>query len=190
MTDTIKNPLVIATDTLKAALACASTEQSRYYLNGVYVDPMGYIVSTDGHRMFIAKYELTPGIGFDGFIIPSTVLKRVLTGNKQVVIELTNGHIDRQRYEPIDGTYPDWRRVVPGMDPSNVAAQFNPAYVGDMGKIAKLLGSKSGSAVIHHNGDGPAGVTFGGREDCFAVIMPLRPAKDAPTWADLRGIID
>lgn len=188
MTDTIKNPLIIATDTLKAALACASTEQARYYINGVYVDPMGYIVATDGHRMFVAKYELTPGIGFDGFIIPSAILKRVLTGNKALMIEITNGHIDGQRYEPIDGSFPDWRRVVP-TDLSGVTAHFNPAYVGDLAKLAKLLGDRGGNAQIQHNGDGPAGVTFH-RADCFAVLMPLRPSTDHPAWMDVRCIID
>lgn len=40
--------------------------------------------------------------------------------------------------EPIDCTYPDFKRVVPEKISGDVA-QFNPVYVGEFGKIAKLV---------------------------------------------------
>lgn len=197
-------PLFIDTDILRAAHICACDDGHRYYISGVYIDPQGYVVSTDGHRLFCARFDLMAGpdgtrlkdqpIGFGGFIIPRDILKRVLTGNKQRVIELTSDVIDGQRYMPIDGTFPDWRRVVPGDELSGVTAQFNPDYVADMGKIGKLLtGAGKGTlrATIHHNGDAPAGVTFGDYTDAFGVLMPIRAnmsGKDSD-WKTARSIV-
>ena len=82
MTDTTTTAfaLPVPAAMLRAALICASTEQVRYYLNGVYVDPKGYLVSTDGHRAFIGKIELSGAPAFDGWIIPRDAIKRALTG--------------------------------------------------------------------------------------------------------------
>ena len=87
--------------------------------------------------------------------------------------------------EPVDGTFPDWTRAIPSREPSGVVAQFNPAYVADMGKIGTLLtGNRSGNlAHFHHNGDGPCGVTFPGCDDAFAVLMPVRASHTTEDWA-------
>jgi hypothetical protein len=52
-------------------------------------------------------------------------------------------------------------------------AQFNPTYVGDMGKVCKAL-TGAGKPVIHHMGGNPSMVTFPGREDLFCLLMPMR----------------
>lgn len=47
---------------LLGALSCASKEETRYYLNGVFVhrvEDRVRMVATDGHRMFIASYQPT-----------------------------------------------------------------------------------------------------------------------------------
>lgn len=182
MTDTT---LTVPTDRLRAALICASTEQIRYYLNGVYVDPKGYLVSTDGHRLFCGKLDL-PGDSncepdsFGGWIIPRDTLKRALQGYKAAMIEISPTRVGDIACQPIDGTFPDWRRVIPSAwTASGAAAQFNPDYVADMGKIGVLLSGKRKSdsgltAHIHHNGEGPAGVTFPDVPDAYAVLMPIR----------------
>jgi hypothetical protein len=49
---------------------------------------------------------------------------------------------------------------------------FNHAYIGDLAKMGKILG---GSSMLHPtSASNPALVTFGEREDCFAVLMPVR----------------
>ena len=48
----------IPTDVLRAALVCVSTEETRYYLRGVHVEPDAddvVLVSTDGHRLFCGR---------------------------------------------------------------------------------------------------------------------------------------
>jgi hypothetical protein len=91
----------------------------------------------------------------------------------------------------VDGRFPDWRRVVPA-SADGIPAQFSPEYVGSFGKVGELLGgkSKSISAVIHHNGNGAALVTFPGSA-AVGVIMPMRVGSEAgpvahpglPAWA-------
>ncbi|MGR9066982.1 hypothetical protein ACP6ES_07685 [Klebsiella quasipneumoniae] len=38
-----------------SALTCAGVKDVRYYLNGLFFDPEGFIVGTDGHRLFCGK---------------------------------------------------------------------------------------------------------------------------------------
>jgi DNA polymerase-3 subunit beta len=184
---TTTTAIEVPTATLKAALLCASTEKVRYYLNGVYVDPKGFIVSTDGHRLFCGKIDLADVPAFDGWIICRDVLKRALTGYKAETITIAPDRVGSILCQPIDGIFPDWRRAVP-TELSGETAQFNPAYVADMGKIGEILfgrGKPVLSAHIHHNGESPAGVTFPTCDDAFAVLMPIRSGHTDPcdAWA-------
>ena len=84
----------------------------------------------------------------------------------------------------IDGTFTDWKRVIPSAPesvPSEKCAQFNPAYIGDFGKFAAAMGLDSKCATIAYtNYNDPHGVTFGPVK-AFGVIMPLRDS--GPLWA-------
>lgn len=187
--------LNVPADTLRAALIAASTEQVRYYLNGVYVDPKGYLVSTDGHRLFCAKLDLTDVPPFDGWIMSREALKRALTGYKAQTINICPNRIGDIACSPVDGNYPDWRRVVPNADLSGETAQFNASYIADLAKMGALMIGKKGkdsgmTYYLHHNGNGPAGVTFPGCEDAFAVLMPYRTKAEAGDWAARRTLID
>jgi hypothetical protein len=75
---------------------------------------------------------------------------------------------------PIDGAFPDVSRVIPsGRNSGNVAA-FNPLYLADIGKAAKILGAGVNDFHLDHNGGDPAMVTFGGTGAAFAIVMPYR----------------
>ncbi len=182
----------IPTDVLRAALVCVSTEETRYYLRGVHVEPDAddvVLVSTDGHRLFCGRCPLPPAGAITPakpFIVPTDAIKKALTGYKGLAIQLertgdvwTLGDVT---FKPVDGTFPDWRRVAPTQktisEDLGKIAQFNPAYVADMGKVAKAIAPTTRGAValpiIHHMGSGPAFVTFPGREDLFALLMPMR----------------
>ena len=175
--------MLIATDLLKAALLCASTEQSRYYLNGVYLSTTGHMVTTDGHRMFVARLTERPAADV---IIPLADVQAALklAGARCKDIDVTGDRIGQIAYTPVDGTFPDWRRVVPtgeetssGKPEDNAAhVHFNHAYIGDLAKMGKHLG---GPSMLHPTSAGnPALVTFGERADCFAVLMPMRRTLD------------
>lgn len=185
--------MLISTDLLKAALLCVSSEETRYYLKGVHLSTSGHMVTTDGHRLFCAK--LSEAVSAD-VIIPLDSVKAALklAPKKAATIELNGNTIGGVTFTPVDGTFPNWKAVIPPVDgykpgEDTSPAHFNPDYIYDLGQMARALGSKSGCGFrIHawHN-ESPHGVTFG-RSDCFAVIMPMRQQSEMTSWADARAI--
>ena len=186
--------MLIPTDLLKAALLCASTEETRYYLKGVHLSTSGHMVTTDGHRLFCAKLaETVPA----DVIIPTETVKAALklAGKRAETIELNGNTLGGVVFQPVDGTFPNWKAVIPPVDgfkpgDDTTPAHFNPDYIYDLGQMARALGSKTGTAFRIHAWDSasPHGVTFSGRDDCFAVIMPMRQAADATPWNVARAI--
>ncbi|MEM7695715.1 MAG: DNA polymerase III subunit beta [Pseudomonadota bacterium] len=108
-----------------------STEETRYYLNGIYVHaaetddgPRLRAVATDGHRLAQAQIEAPAGSeGMPGVIIPrKTVgeLQRLVDDpDTMLKVELSDTKI-RVSFagvvltsKLIDGTFPDYDRVIP-----------------------------------------------------------------------------
>jgi DNA polymerase-3 subunit beta len=108
-----------------------STEETRYYLNGIFfhtLDVSGTTalraVATDGHRL--ARVEMAAPQGSEsmpGVIIPrkavAEIVKLVEDGGENVEIELSSAKI-RLTFggvvltsKLIDGTFPDYQRVIP-----------------------------------------------------------------------------
>ena len=171
--------MLIATDLLKAALYCASTEETRYYLRGVHLNTSGHMVTTDGHRLFCAKLAEAPATDV---IIPLADVQAALklAGARCQEIEVTADKIGQIQFTPVDGTFPEWRRVIPTgeetpsdkPDDNAARAHFNHAYIGDLAKMGKAL---AGASMLHPtSASNPCLVTFGEREDCLAVLMPMR----------------
>jgi hypothetical protein len=185
--------MLIPTDLLKAALFCASNEESRYYLRGVHLSTSGHMVTTDGRRLFCAK--LAEAVPTD-VIIPLDTVKAALklAPKKADTIELNGNTLGGVVFTPVDGTFPDWRRIIPAADGyangDGKPAHFNPDYIYDLGQMSRALGSKTGTAFKIHGWDSgsPHGVTFAGRDDCFAVIMPMLNDGDVTPWATARAI--
>ncbi len=75
---------------------------------------------------------------------------------------------------PIDGKYPDWRRIVPASTSGEIA-QFNADYVSGFGDVCKLLGGSYGP-YINHNGGAPAVIT--NLPGALGILMPLRVDGD------------
>lgn len=183
--------MLIPTDLLKAALICASQEESRYYLRGIHLSTTGHLVTTDGHRMFVARLAERPAADV---IVPYADVQAALklAGARAQEIEVTPERIGQIAYTPVDGTFPDWRRVVPTGDelPSDKPedqpgrVHFNHAYIGDLAKMGKILG---GSSMLHPvSASHPCLVTFGEREDCLAVLMPMRRGTDPVHGANVK----
>jgi hypothetical protein len=179
--------MLIATDILKAALLCASQEESRYYLRGVFLSTTGHLVTTDGHRMYVARLNDRPAADV---IIPASDVAAALklAGSRAQEIEVTGDRIHSIAYRPVDGTFPDWRRVVPtgeetpsGANDGAEHVHFNNRYIGDFERMADILCGKGklGQSVLHPvTASAPCLVTFGERADCFGVIMPVRHKAD------------
>src|SRR5438105_3484304 len=108
-----------------------STEQTRYYLNGIYLHTAGSgkaqtlrAVATDGHRL--AQFDLPlpeRAAGMPGIIVPrktvGEVQRLIEDSQAEVTVELSQGKIRFTLGDVvltsklIDGTFPDYSRVIP-----------------------------------------------------------------------------
>jgi DNA polymerase-3 subunit beta len=109
-----------------------STEETRYYLNGIYIHTveadgvtMLRAVATDGHRLARAEIPAPAGaVGMPGIIVPRKTVSEILKlvsdkPEDEVAIALSAAKI---RFtlgtvvltsKLIDGTFPDYNRVIP-----------------------------------------------------------------------------
>lgn len=182
---------------LKAAAVAASKEETRYYLKGVCLqadEKSGVIlIATDGHLLLAFRQSETWEGEPINVIIPGDVIASIKLHKYHDKGELTQDG-DRWSLEyagapgitfrMIDGTFPDWRRIVPN-EYDGRQATFNPKYYGDFAKVAKVLDKSENCVSINHNGGDPALVSFGSDVDGFGVIMPLRNRENVtkPEWA-------
>ena len=108
-----------------------STEETRYYLNGIYLHaidvdgrPVLRAVATDGHRLARVDTAAPQGsLGMPGVIVPrkavAEIQKLLEDGDSEVQIELSATKIRVAAAEVvltsklIDGTFPDYQRVIP-----------------------------------------------------------------------------
>jgi hypothetical protein len=185
---------------LKAVALCASTEQTRYYLNGVCLQPdltPGHIimVATDGHKMLVARQEIGDGdqLAAD-IIIPSEIIAKIkLSKRGDNIASLAIGEEAAAHcrldfadgtsagFKAIDGSFPEWRRVVP-KEVDGKTAQFNTAYLDTFRKAGEL--AEAGVPYFLHNGCGPAVVRFS-FDRVFGIVMPLGTSRDENKPAEL-----
>jgi len=192
---------------LKATAIAASTEQTRYYLNGVCIEhsPNGPIfIATNGHMLIAStqKWLVENPATFAPVIIPMSLIKRIKINRKIEQATMTIEHKEggailisiyyagaTYAENSIDGTFPDWRRVLPQSGDGTVS-QYNPAYLADFAEAGRVLaGGKCDVAVaISYNGSSPALVRFWHEDNpvqSFGVLMPLRtnPVMESPpSW--------
>jgi DNA polymerase-3 subunit beta len=108
-----------------------STEETRYYLNGIYLHaarsdevPVLRAVATDGHRLARVEMPLPDGAGD----MPGVIIPRKTVGEVRKLMDDVTGQIDLSLSDTklrfafdnvvltsklIDGTFPDYERVIP-----------------------------------------------------------------------------
>lgn len=180
--------LSIRVSDLQAALTCAAVKDIRSYLNGVYMEyiPNGdggtlTFVGTDGHALFVGT---APAVFDDGeqsapfwMTIPADTVKAACKSKMPCVTlaDMPDGRytLADTVFAPLDGKYPDFRRVVPdrvsgeiGNYDGDLLARAQKAlnfYFQSKGKLFKLTqGGKNGCAVM-----------AGNSRDACVVIMPF-----------------
>ncbi len=174
MTITNMNPSLFL-----AAAAFASTEQTRYYLRGVYVQHAAggglLYTATDGHRLFHA-HDMNATMDGDNRIVGIEKPKFTAAWFKVDSLNWDDGILsaaDKSLLLPaleVDGSFPDYTRIIPSK-PSGDLAHFNYSYLGEVEQVAKK--SNLGAIFVHHNGGDPALITFQ-TSAAVAVLMPLR----------------
>jgi DNA polymerase-3 subunit beta len=160
---------VLAAEALAGAIKrvqfAISTEETRYYLNGIYLHhaenqvgiPSLRLVATDGHRLSLAELPAPEGSAAlpSGLIIPRKAVTEILRMAEEaggdIAIAGSSGKLTveaggtRLVTKLIDGTYPDYARVIPRANACSVvleAAEF-AAAVDRVGTVA----SEKGRAV-------------------------------------------
>lgn len=117
----------------EATMLAISTEETRYYLNGVYLHvateygaPILRMVATDGHKLSRHNLPSVEGMAQDwGVIVPRAVVEflyglvkakhapaevRVIVNTSKVRFQLGNVDVIAKM---VDGTFPDYQRVIP-----------------------------------------------------------------------------
>jgi DNA polymerase-3 subunit beta len=158
-----------------------STEETRYYLNGIYLhtaesgkQPVLRAVATDGHRLAQAEVPLPKGAaGMPGVIVPrKTVheLQRLIEGSGDTVrigvsatkIRFELGSVTLTS-KLIDGSFPDYGRVIPKNNDKELVvdnAQFKSAVdrvstvASERGRAVKLSLSKDKLVLSVNNPEG------------------------------------
>lgn len=162
-----------------------STEETRYYLNGVYVHADTFegvdelrFVATDGHRLALQRMPRPEGTtDMPGVIVPRLTVKTVVAELKRKSIAATTRveiGTTRIRFtigaseitsKVIDGTFPDYQRVIPrpserrGVVNAKVfaaAIKTVSAMLTERGRAVKLDMAETGITVSARNPDAGA----------------------------------
>lgn len=195
----------------RLAYRAVSTEQTRYYLNGVHIAPHpqegAFLVSTDGHRMIVihdpkgvaggavivklprfALAECKPQkmFGITHRLVVNTELdsatvEKITPDNKKVGAEPKVENVLTVHKVIIDGTFPEWQRVVPSAPENPARSQptaFNPAYLRDWSalgmEISKTIGGSGALHIALSDGVSPVIVRYASADNIFGIQMPLR----------------
>lgn len=131
-----------------------STEETRYYLNGVHLhtaDGNVRAVSTDGHRL--AKVDSDIAAEIPGIIIPRktvTLIRGLLDdGNANVNISETKIRVDLGHTvvtsKLIDGAFPDYTRIIPSEH--NTEVRVSASDVKQAAALVSLVSGEKTKAV-------------------------------------------
>jgi len=192
-------------ESLKAVFPFVSTEETRYYLNGVFFTE-GLLVAMDGRVMAVVKPTGAVG-GAEDFILPSAVIRAVLQvkphktkmpvfveidDEKKTVSVLHQFEDDPDLilasipYKPVEGTFPDWRRVFPaygkGCTYQGRATSFNLKYLALFQSFGDLV-----AFYPNIDPEGPMLVRAMTKDfDAVGLIMPWRHSEPesgvVPEW--------
>ena len=166
---------------LQAAALAASTDKSRFHLNGVFFqecEDYSRFVATDGQRMHITTHR-ADDVTIDetatpirSFIIPSqtiTAFSKIIKAtyprladddllfkseSDQIRISLACNPEPSLLFTPVGGTFPDYRRVIPNesaYDNGSPIACYNYEFLNDFGKAGKLLFETKTKGLIIKN---------------------------------------
>lgn len=147
-----------------------STEETRYYLNGLYLHtvsdggiPLLRTVATDGHRLALAETPAPEGAaGGPGVIVPRKTVDQVRRllddGAGPVEVQVSSQKIRFEFGEAsltskvIDGAFPDYLRVIPkGNDKQ--ADIDNSLFAKAVDRVATISAEKSRSVKLAFDND-------------------------------------
>jgi hypothetical protein len=197
--------IITTLDTLQACARFAGKEETRPYLNGVFIE-RDRMTATDGRALIHIKPhngmywdngEFTP------FILPAETIKaikvkakrfetvRILldtTENRLYALAVTSSVVNDSgmaeylvdkglslSYQPIEGTFPEYKRVIPAEHQClapHIGTGFSPAYLGLFDFLPSI------SIYTNENEASPAIIR--GKHDHFDALGVLMSTRNAP----------
>lgn len=146
-----------------------STEETRYYLNGIYLHSVEVdgkqllrAVATDGHRLAQVEFSCPAGAeNIPGVIVPRKTVQELLRliedSEAKVTVGLSNVKI-RCNCGPmiltsklIDGTFPDYARVIPSAN-DKVLNVANGAFAAAVDRVSTLSSDKGRAVKLNIDG--------------------------------------
>jgi DNA polymerase-3 subunit beta len=143
-----------------------STEETRYYLNGVYLhaatsdvgDTVLRTVATDGHRLALAELKAPEGAEkLSGVIIPRKTVaeaRRLIDGmNEEVEIQISDTKFFLRAGRAtltsklIDGSFPDYERVIPKGNNKKLTVD-NKAFEAAVDRVSTVSAERSRSVKL------------------------------------------
>ncbi|MBY3257090.1 hypothetical protein HFO09_23330 [Rhizobium laguerreae] len=162
---------------LERVAVAMSSEETRYYLNGVYWEP-GSFTATDGHRLVThtCKAMMPTPKGSNApvsAIIPTRSVKVLLSqakGDVRTAVCTPPGKAPLLKFEfgdmhlvtkTIDGTFPDYRRVIPPIEPTDTKVSFSAAILRQalLSAVAFYKINRNRNGIAIRNDDGRAVLT-------------------------------
>lgn len=207
-----------------AAWQFISSEETRYYLNGVYIEPHpdgGVIMAASDGHVLAAVRDKTAHISGDGGWICSvpkgpfiTALKRKSAGTLHFVdssVYLTDAILGQDATDPefdptiitaqhnaiayarpVDGTFPEWRRLIPSAKAdASTRIVLNGKHFDRFNKAVAALaedGTPELSIAMPRDMQSPIVIQSGRAKDFFGLVMPMREQEKAepnPEWLNM-----
>lgn len=167
-------PGIDLSSTIESVQGAISTEETRYYLNGIFCHDLNgelIMVATDGHRLYRRVLALPDGAeAMPGVIIPRkavALLHKLIKGkntpdNIQVSVTETkirfsfdlDGLPITITSKLIDGTFPDYQRIIPAHN--DKVARFDADTLAEAVRAVSLVASERGRAVKFEFSEGSA----------------------------------
>ncbi|MGS1093074.1 DNA polymerase III subunit beta [Aquamicrobium terrae] len=187
LTATFTLPVEVLKHMIETVRFAISTEETRYYLNGIHwhVGENGTLiaVATDGHRLARHVSVLPEAADFPGIIVPRKTVDSILKmlpekgsvtvgiAPTRIVVTLEDGTVLVSKL--IDGTYPDYQRVVPQGNQNRYIVD-RAALLAAVDRVSTI--STTGRAIRFNFGDGELALTAhnpdaGTGEDAIPVVM-------------------
>lgn len=120
-------PLAALQRILRICVQAQSTDETRYYLNGIHwAIEKGHLVTTatDGHRLVSISAPVPEGARWPAVTLPRAtvgILAKLLAGGGEGEVDVAISETCAAITTPagmmvtklVDGNYPDWRRIIP-----------------------------------------------------------------------------
>lgn len=162
----------IPAEAIKAAALFAARDRGRYSFNGLCLEH-GRLIATDGRRIAVIEWtpdeKDSPPDAVDSNGQPSIILPvdvslaaakvkgcEAVTVNGTMVPKLGRAVAPRSLppafpYEPVEGTFPDWRAVMLKANRERKAepVRLNPGFLADVGKAVEILHGKHDAQTVN-----------------------------------------